>query len=365
MLTRMSHMVSSLVFVALLGWTATPLRAAEAPASESRRQKLRYFSKKQTRDATVGVSGEFLPLPNVSFNSSMTRETVYVLIPIGETNQRRLRRLYSLVLSLKGWPRSLMHVAMLASAGSVNIVRELAAELLKPASFGSVRVFGEPKGVAAERLGDAKLRHGLNIQRRRRAALARSRNYLWSVAIGRRRAHWTLWLDSDLLELPSSLLIDLRSTGVDIVAPACYCSSRDSCGDNVYDRNSWQHTPQSRAEVAALKQSLSIRKDQIILRGYREQRDVESDAIALKAEPFYLDDLRRHWQAANGSLGPLVPLHGLGATCIFVNTLLFRQGLIFPAFPVNHAIESEGLAQIALEMGIQPYGRVDLVIRHA
>ena len=44
---------------------------------------------------------------------------------------------------------------------------------------------------------------------------------------------------------------------------------------------------------------------------------------------------------------------------------LHRHGVVFPAFVLGHAIESEGLAQLALRMGVRPYGRTDVRIWHA
>ncbi|KAH8054544.1 hypothetical protein JL720_14431 [Aureococcus anophagefferens] len=61
----------------------------------------------------------------------------------------------------------------------------------------------------------------------------------------------------------------------------------------------------------------------------------------------------------------LVPLGGVGATCILLRADLVREGLSFPSFALNHAIESEGIAQMALKMGARVYGRTDVAIKHA
>ena len=60
-----------------------------------------------------------------------------------------------------------------------------------------------------------------------------------------------------------------------------------------------------------------------------------------------------------------VRLDGIGGTVVLVRARLHRQGLNFPTFVVNHALETEGLAQVALRMGVQPWGLTDVVVRHA
>jgi hypothetical protein len=38
---------------------------------------------------------------------------------------------------------------------------------------------------------------------------------------------------------------------------------------------------------------------------------------------------------------------------------------VFPPFVLGHAIESEGLAQLLLRMGVTPYANLDVTITHA
>lgn len=274
-------------------------------------------------------------------------ESVLILVPIGSTNPRRQRRLCSLILKIE-WHRKLMHVGFLTSIDSSRLVRENSHSLRDAdPPLGSVRVYPEPPGLSRPVEGD---RHALGAQKQRRANIARARNYLFSVA--RPHVDWVLWLDCDLLKIPSNLLMELRKSNVDLVVPACYCSGHDFCGSGIYDRNSWQHTRASKDEVARINDT-----GVVVVRGY-EGPTRDGEIFAPKFAPLYFDDLAK-------SEGNLVPLDGIGATCILIRADLHRQGVIFPAFPVNHAIESEGLAQIALLMGIQPYGRTDIAIKHA
>lgn len=293
--------------------------------------------------------------------SQSTRETVIILVPIHSTSERRQRRLCELILSLEGWPRGLMHVAMLSSTDSYDMVKSTTMGMLD-GKFASVRVF-EEKEETSEGDYSGNLRHSVSLQKERRARIARTRNYLWSVALSRRRPDWTLWLDSDLLSVPKTLLVDLRRSNVDLVVPACYCSGNDSCGDGIYDRNTYQESELSLNEKTMLREAGVLEEDDIVVRGYSEARF--GHVVGLKYPPLFPDDLERLWKENPAEHPSLVPLDGIGATCILVKTDLYRRGLIFPPFSVSNAIESEGLAQIALKMGIQPYGRVDIRIRHA
>ncbi|KAJ8607876.1 hypothetical protein CTAYLR_008907 [Chrysophaeum taylorii] len=286
------------------------------------------------------------------------KETVSILIPIRSTNTRRHRRLTHLILSLEGWPREDQHVVMLASKDSFPIAQR-GNRYLREArpSYASVRVLVEPESLRMGTLVTQTRRHAAILQRRRRERLARTRNYLWATSESYHRSDWTLWLDSDLLEVPPTLLVDLRQSNVDLVVPSCYY------GDRIYDLNSWQATRALLDEVSRLRAIGAIDDKTILLMGYKEPFHsalFKSVGIAsTKSRPLFLDDLARR---SNSSL---VPLHGVGATCILVRSRLYHRGLKFPYRAVNHAIESEGLAQLALRMGVQPYGRTDVRIEHA
>ncbi|KAJ8598303.1 hypothetical protein CTAYLR_007539 [Chrysophaeum taylorii] len=309
-------------------------------------------------NGTRRLSARGLPEDTESIDPRKTGETVAILIPIRSTNERRQKRLCSLLLSFEGWPRAQMQVAMLVSHDSIVLVREV-SQSLRSAGLGAVRIIHEPELGSRDATTEGA-RHRFGAQRDRRAVIARARNYLASHALCHQKVDWVCWLDSDLLEVPSTLLVDLRKSDVSLVVPACYCSGRDACGRQIYDRNSWQDTPEAREEVRRLERSGRVDDDTIIVRGYGHYRH-DGHVLAIQAAPLFLDDLKRNTPLET----PLVPLDGVGATAIFLRASLHYQGLIFPPFAVNHAIESEGLAQIALKMGVQPYGRIDIAIKHA
>eukprot|EP00750_Incisomonas_marina_P002069 INCI1201.1.p1 GENE.INCI1201.1~~INCI1201.1.p1 ORF type:complete len:536 (+),score=92.35 INCI1201.1:81-1688(+) len=60
-----------------------------------------------------------------------------------------------------------------------------------------------------------------------------------------------------------------------------------------------------------------------------------------------------------------VNLDGVGGTMIYAQAKIFHQGVVFPTELVNHQVETEGLAQMALRMNFTVVGLPNLIIRHA
>jgi glycosyltransferase involved in cell wall biosynthesis len=161
------------------------------------------------------------------------------------------------------------------------------------------------------------------IQVARRSVLARSRNHLLLHALD--DEEWVLWLDADVIEYPPDVIERLLAAGQDIVHPHCVLEY----GGRSYDTNAWRD------------------------HGTR-----------------HLHDLRAE--------GDLVPLDSVGGTMLLVRADVHRDGIVFPSFPYglphpkirtgNHwrgEIETEGLAMMAADAGIQCWGMPWLEIRHA
>lgn len=87
-------------------------------------------------------------------------------------------------------------------------------------------------------------------------------------------------------------------------------------------------------------------EDQVVFEGY----EVNTHRVMLA-------DMR-------GSKEDLVELDGVGGTALLVYADLHRDGLHFPVAPYKHALETEGLAQMAKDMGIHVYGLPNYVILH-
>lgn len=265
---------------------------------------------------------------------------ILILSPVKNTNVRRQERQVQNLLSLR-YPRALLSVAwgvsLSSSARDMALVEASVAELRR-AGFGSALALRDSVAAAAEpHGGEQNSRHAFGFQLRRRGAMARARNQLLFQAL---RPHhgYVLWLDADLLSYPTDLLLRLLDTGKELVVPLCL----DAPGRYQYDLNSWQATSKTRELLASLPSTTPL------LQGYEH---IQSKTVQ------YLKHLRPE--------GALVPLDGIGGTCILVKADLHRSGLVFPAFLQNHCIETEGLAQTALLMGVQPWGLTNLTVRHA
>jgi hypothetical protein len=162
-------------------------------------------------------------------------------------------------------------------------------------------------------------------QAQRRSTLARARNHLLFRAL--RDEKWVLWLDVDVVEYPSDILQQLLAIDRDIVHPNCVIDY----GGESFDRNAW---------------SAGGRKFLSDMRGQR-----------------------------------IVRLESVGGTMLLVRADRHRDGLVFPPFfyggrsrwvrdphplrgPLVGEIETEGLAIMAKDMGIECWGLPDLEIRH-
>ncbi|MCP5151013.1 MAG: glycosyltransferase [Chromatiales bacterium] len=173
-------------------------------------------------------------------------------------------------------------------------------------------------------------RHEAGTQRARRAVLARARNALLASALS--DEDWVLWLDVDVTELPPDLIARLLAAGRDVVAPSCVTHP----GGPSYDLNTFVVDPAGPA------------------------LDPERHLIDGLWQPprgygrIYLDALRDH---------DLVRVDAVGGTALLVRADLHREGLVFPAYPVDGHIETEGLARVASALGIDCWGmpRVEIV----
>jgi len=168
-------------------------------------------------------------------------------------------------------------------------------------------------------------RYSAVYQAQRRAVLARARNHLLFRAL--RDEDWVLWLDADVVEYSADIIEQLLAFDRDIVHPNCVVEY----GGDSFDRNAWSaggHT--------------------------------------------HLSDMRGQG---------LVRLESVGGTMLLVRADRHRDGLVFPPFfygarsrwvrdphPLRGTnvgeIETEGLAIMAKDMGIECWGLPDLEIRH-
>lgn len=169
------------------------------------------------------------------------------------------------------------------------------------------------------------------VQRRRRSVLAKVRNHLLSRALT--DEEWVLWLDVDVTGYPADLVQRLLGAGKDIVVPHCATTT----GGPTYDLNTFVLHPRA----GTLNWSQWLR-----------------DGILQPPRGFgrvYLDELRGQG---------LIRVDSVGGTTLLVRADLHRDGLIFPSFPYQHLIETEGLAAMARDMGTACWALPDLEVLH-
>jgi len=110
-------------------------------------------------------------------------------------------------------------------------------------------------------------RHAMAAQKERRAAMSRARNSLLFTTLGPTTS-WVLWLDSDIVETPPTLIQDLAAFDKPIIVPNCfqryYNKDKGAMDVRPYDFNSWIDSP------TAQQLAVKMAPDDILLEGYAE-----------------------------------------------------------------------------------------------
>lgn len=168
-----------------------------------------------------------------------------------------------------------------------------------------------------------------SIQYARRSNLAHIRNALIHRCL--KNHDWVLWIDADVIDYPPDLIEQLLAGGKDIAA-AC-CIKPDG---SIFDQNTFNFHP---------------------------------DRSAAQRESYRIDGLftppagigRRYLDTAQS---PWVPVDSVGGTTLLVRGDLHRRGLNFPTYSYQGYIETEGLAAMARDMGIECWGARDIKVIH-
>ncbi|KAF9127477.1 Polynucleotide 5'-hydroxyl-kinase grc3 [Mortierella sp. 14UC] len=177
-------------------------------------------------------------------------------------------------------------------------------------------------------------RHGYELQATRRKILARCRNTLLTSALV--DESWVLWLDSDVVDYSPDLLLKLIKYDKDIIVPNCFRSvSNWFMNKNLpYDRNNWIETKESLANQRILDE------DDILFEGYKDHPTFRQSMADLA-----------------GNLRGPIEIDGVGGTFTLVKAAVHRAGINFPTLPVDHEIETEGMARWAKREGFGVYVR--------
>ncbi|KAH0601086.1 hypothetical protein MHUMG1_02087 [Metarhizium humberi] len=195
---------------------------------------------------------------------------------------------------------------------------------------------------------DESERHKMANQKPRRAVMAKARNSLLFTTLGPATS-WVLWLDSDIVESPASLIQDLAQHNKDVIVPNCfqryYNDDKKKMDERPYDYNSWQDSD------IAMQMASKMGPDDILLEGYPEMATYRT--------------LMAHLSTDGGDQSLAIPLDGVGGTALLVKADVHRDGAMFPPFSFYHLIETEGFAKMAKRLGWQPYGLPNYKVRTA
>jgi mannan polymerase complexes MNN9 subunit len=187
---------------------------------------------------------------------------------------------------------------------------------------------------------DESERHKMENQKARRSAMSKARNSLLFTTIGPSTA-WILWLDSDIVETPPSLIQDLAAFDKPVIVPNCFQRYTDDTGNKAirpYDYNSWQDSEQ--AQALATKMG----PEEILLEGYASMATYRT-LMAKVADTSASRDQKK-----------VISLDGVGGTALLVKAEVHRDGAMFPPFPFYHLIETEGFARMARRLGWTCWG---------
>jgi hypothetical protein len=254
----------------------------------------------------------------------LDRPDATVLIPTPMKTAGSYLQGYFAALEALTYPHDLLSLGILEGDSHDDTFAQLQRLLpLACPNFSCKRLFKKDFGAT---IPPGVARHEAVYQASRRAVLAGARNHLLFNAL--RGQDWVLWLDVDVVEFPADILQRLIALDLDVVQPHCVLEY----GGRTFDRNAWCDNGR-----------------------------------------LHMEDLRGRGR---------VRLDSVGGTMLLVRADRHRDGLVFPTFfygsqsrwvrsphPLRGdrlgEIETEGLAIMAKDMGIECWGLPDLEIRHA
>ena len=312
------------------------------------------FKKPKTKE------GELPPAPPVvhyhlnnlttSVDPISRRETVLILTPLARFYPEYWNNLLELT-----YPHDLISLGFIIPKGREGnaATTALQAEIAKAQSgpsrkrFASIVILRQDTELHSSQAESE--RHKMANQKARRAAMSKARNSLLFTTLGPTTS-WVLWMDSDIVETPPSLVQDLASHDKPIIVPNCfqrYFNKEKNAQDvRPYDYNSWidSVTAQSLAETMG--------KDEILLEGYAEMATYRSLMTYMYDE-------------ANPAPEMEIELDGVGGTVLLVKAEVHRDGAMFPPFAFYHLIETEGFAKMAKRLGWQSWGLPNYLVSRA
>ncbi|KAM0787312.1 hypothetical protein ACM66B_007086 [Microbotryomycetes sp. NB124-2] len=280
-------------------------------------------------------------------------QTVLILCPM-KNSIEHIWHFFHMMDTLS-YPRHLLHLGILVS-DTTDRTYERALELAderqydypRSKRYGGISIFkkdfAEEMKFHSTNVG--KERHDFGLQVARRKVLAVSRTWLLNSAM-RPETDWVLWMDVDVVDYDKNLIQDLlgysaRENG-DVLVPNCVWKTYNEMGS--YDRNNWAETPES------LEMKAKLGPDDVLIEGYEQE---------LKTNRLNMADL----VPSTATTPEVMRLDGVGGCTTLVRASVHRKGAVFPAWPVDHQIETEGFAQLAKALGHRLVGLPKYYVYH-
>lgn len=285
------------------------------------------------------------------------KERVLILTPLKDAAYYLPK--YMSLLNELSFPHDLIDLAFLVSDSSDETVATIAVESDKiqksSTPFRDVRVFLKDFGKlgSSDNQNNVEDRHRFEFQAIRRKALGKARNYLLSAALKPDHA-WILWLDVDIVEMPSTIVQDLASHDKDVIVPNIWFHRYEDDGRDVegrFDYNSWVESE------AGLALAASLPKDTVLAEGYAEY----------KTERRYLcrmNDEKRYADITDAERQETVALDAVGGVAVLVKADVHRSGINFPAYAFENQAETEGFGKMVRRAGYGLFGLPNYVVWH-
>ncbi len=291
-------------------------------------------------------NGERVPPPVVHYHLNnvttttdpiANQETVLILTPLARFYQGYWDNLVALT-----YPHTLIAIGFIVpktregNAATAALQAAIAITQSGPEAkrFASITILRQDFDPPLQSQDEAE-RHKKENQRSRRSAMSRARNSLLFTTIGPYTS-WVLWMDSDIVETPPTLIQDLAWHDKPVLVPNCFQRFTDDQGKpdiRPYDYNSWQDS-QAAADLAS-----KMGPDEILLEGYADMATYRT-LMAMTADKSEGRDQSHE-----------IPLDGVGGTALLVKAEVHRDGAMFPPFPFYHLMETEGFAKMARRLG--------------
>ncbi|GBF97880.1 hypothetical protein Rsub_10235 [Raphidocelis subcapitata] len=251
------------------------------------------------------------------------------------------------------YPPCLLSLALLASdEASLNATAAAAAAAVARGAVARATVVLRRVATGTE----GRDRHAVQLQLRRRRALAAARNFLLSVAL--RDEGGVLWLDADIAEARPGLLRDMAASGRDVLTPAVRIFD-----GTIYDCNVWAGPSAWQPNCTEQQQLAAAGTDP----------DKMPEPLRTAFVNRWTFGSATHAEELRGR-GAVVQVDSVGAGWLYVRSEVHRDGALFTTEPVIGAgwdhpgydgQESEGLCWVAKWLGYRCWLLTEEDVTHA